>query len=242
MQKRLFDLIKSIRVFLSQALERYDSKLPYIITTIISLALVIGGIKIFIALTERLKDTYLETVDSQVSDYIQSYRNPILTDYFVFVTELGDALGYVIIFTLCTILFYWLFKSWKYVGKLALVLVLALSSNLILKQLINRARPDVEHLVTVQTLSYPSGHAMMAMAFYGLLIYLVHEFRIRKLYKILLTILFSVLILSIGISRIYLGVHYPSDIAGGFIAGFIWVVFCVMIFNLIQLFQRDENT
>jgi len=60
--------------------------------------------------------------------------------------------------------------------------------------------------------------------------------------KYVLVITLITIILSIGISRIYLGVHFPSDIAGGFIAGFIWVVFCVLVFDLIQLFKRDPKT
>ena len=83
---------------------------------------------------------------------------------------------------------------------------------------------------------------MSAMAFYGFLIYLVTQFNLSKLAKSSIIAGLSFLILSIGISRIYLGVHYPSDIAGGFIAGFIWVVFCILIFNIIELFRRDPKT
>tara|TARA_Y100000815_G_scaffold275529_2_gene314336 strand:- start:90 stop:773 length:684 start_codon:yes stop_codon:yes gene_type:complete len=227
---------------LSQLLKKYDSKLPYFITSIITASIVVGGIKLFIELTEELKSQYLANWDTNISEVVQLYRSPFLTKYFVFVTNVGDTIGYLIIFTLCTIIFYVAFKSWKYVVQLAVVMILALSSNLILKQLINRSRPDVEHLVTVETFSYPSGHAMIAMAFYGLLIYLISQFQIKKIWKSLLITLSVILILSIGISRIYLGVHFPSDIAGGYIAGFIWVVFCVMIFYLIKIFRRDPTT
>jgi undecaprenyl-diphosphatase len=121
-------------------------------------------------------------------------------------------------------------------------MVLALSSNLILKQLINRARPVAEHLVSVETLSYPSGHAMMAMAFYGILIYLFWQFPWNKLLKYTITMVLLLLILSIGISRIYLGVHYPSDILGGYAAGFMWVLFCIIIFHVMKIFKSDPAT
>jgi undecaprenyl-diphosphatase len=77
------------------------------------------------------------------------------------------------------------------------------------------------------------------MAFYGFLIFLFYQFKINILVKSLLITLAVILILSIGISRIYLGVHYPSDVVGGFIAGFIWVIFCALIFNILKLFRKD---
>ncbi|WP_313791396.1 phosphatase PAP2 family protein [Lacinutrix neustonica] len=90
-------------------------------------------------------------------------------------------------------------------------------------------------------MSYPSGHAMTAMAVYGFLIYLFYHFKINSFLKFAIITILAILILSIGISRIYLGVHFPSDIIGGFIAGFIWVVFCALVFNIIGLFRRDAR-
>jgi undecaprenyl-diphosphatase len=242
MQKELIVVLRQLKKFIAHNFKKYDDRWAYIITALIALIIFVSGVKLFVELTEILKSEYLATYDSSISGFVQGYRSPFLTKYFVFVTDAGDSMGYLIVFTFCSILFYFLFKSWKYVAQLILVMVLSLSSNLILKQLINRARPGVEHLVEVETLSYPSGHAMMAMAFYGLMIYLVYQFDISNIYKSLLIFLLVVFILSIGISRVYLGVHYPSDVAGGFIAGFIWVVFCVMIFNLIKIFKRDPAT
>ena len=157
-------------------------------------------------------------------------------------TNVGDTYGYLIVLSIFLLVSLLVFKRWKYIVQATLVLALATVSNMMLKRFIDRARPGIEHLVSVETLSYPSGHAMSAMAFYGFLIFLVIKFDIQKVFKYLLVIVLLTVILSIGISRIYLGVHFPSDIAGGFIAGFIWVVFCVLVFDLIQLFKRDPKT
>ena len=242
MRDKLRTFIRWLKSYIQNASLKLDGKWAYIVSAVIALILFVGGIYLFLELTEDLQETYLSDNDASVSAYITGHRTAALTEYFVFVTNLGDALGYLIVSIVCTIIFYFAFKRWQYVAQLAFVMVLALSSNLILKQIINRARPGVEHLVTVKTLSYPSGHAMMAMAFYGTLIYLVSKFPIRKILKAGLILIFIVLIISIGVSRIYLGVHYPSDIAGGFIGGFVWVVFCVIIFQLIQVFKRDPAT
>jgi undecaprenyl-diphosphatase len=156
---------------LSNIFKKYDDRLAYIITAVIAYIVFVTGVKIFIELTEILQSEYLATFDSAISSCIVSYRSPFLTDYFVFVTNMFNTKGYIIIFAVCTTLFYMIFKNWKYVVQLVLVMVLALSSNLILKQILNRTRPDAEHLVSVETLIYPSGHAMIAKAFYGLLFY-----------------------------------------------------------------------
>ena len=242
MQKELKIIINKCRELLSRIFVRYDKQWPYIITSAIALLIVVGGIKLFIKLTENLKTDVLAQYDTNITDYIISHRSPALTQYLVFVTNVGDVYGYLIVFPLCSLAFYLIFKSWNYVLQLSLVMVLALSSNILLKDVINRSRPELEHLVTVETLSYPSGHAMTAMAFYGFLIYLFYRFRINLFSKCIGIVLLTLLIFSIGVSRIYLGVHFPSDIVGGFIAGFIWVVFCALIFNIIRAFRRDPST
>lgn len=241
MKKVVSGIVKSIRLFLSEKLHAEDSRLPYFITVIVALIFVVGGINLFIELTETLKTETLAAYDTAITNYVISFRSPPLTQYFKFVTDVGDVNGYLIVLGLFVLLSWRVLKSWKYVVQSALVLALATLSNMALKRFIDRARPGIEHLVSVKTLSYPSGHAMSAMAFFGFLIYLISKLKINKVLKYSLMVLFALLILSIGISRIYLGVHFPSDIAGGFIAGFIWVVFCVLIFDLIQIFRRDPK-
>ncbi|SKB64877.1 undecaprenyl-diphosphatase [Maribacter arcticus] len=242
MRQILSFFIKTIRQFLADKLNQYNTTLPYLITMIIALVVVVGGINLFIELTETLKTELLASYDTAITDHIISYRSPTLTSYFKFVTNVGDTYGYLIVLALFLIVSLFVTKRWKYVAQATLVLALATISNMMLKRFIDRARPGIEHLVSVETLSYPSGHAMSAMAFYGFLIFLVTKFKIQKVAKFILIIVLVILILSIGISRIYLGVHFPSDVAGGFIAGFIWVVFCKLIFDLIELFRRDSQT
>ncbi len=235
-------LITRLRGVFSFHYKKYNVYLPYIIAAISSTAIVVGGINLFIELTEELKNEALLTYDTTITNFIISHRSPTLTDFFVFVTKVGDFYGYLVILGVGIALSALVFKNWKYVSQITIVLVLATISNMALKRFVDRARPGIEHLVSVETLSYPSGHAMSAMAFYGFLIYLCSKFKINRFFKLTIITLLTILILSIGISRIYLGVHFPSDIAGGYIAGFIWVIFCVMIFNLIDVFRRDPKT
>mgnify|MGYP003126507646 FL=1 len=242
MRKTLYELIQKVKAFLVRNFHQYNSKLPYILTVVVALIIVIGGINLFIELTDELKDELLPQYDQAITDYVISFRTAGLTKYFIFITNIGDLYGYLIVLAISSFISYFFFKRWRGVVQTIFVLVVASLSNVILKRFIDRARPGIEHLVSVETLSYPSGHAMSAMAFYGFVIYLFSRFKINIFLKTLIIILLVFIILNIGISRIYLGVHYPSDIAGGYIAGFIWVVFCILIFNLVEVFRRDPKT
>lgn len=216
--------------------------MPYFLTLLGALVFVVLGINVFIELTDKMAADGFKSFDDTVFDFFISRRTPFLTDYFTFVTEVGDVRGYLIVIGLATIISVFYFKKWKYIAQIVFVMAISSLSNLVLKRFINRARPDLEHMVTVETLSYPSGHAMAAMAFYGFIAYLFYKFKIRKAIKYSVIFLLGVLIVSIGISRIYLGVHFPSDIVGGFTAGAIWVIFCIVLFNLIEVFRRDPKT
>lgn len=242
MRKQLIEFLKGLKRFLQEKFNRPSTKWPYIITAVLASIIVVVGIVLFVEFTHHTMSELLNKYDTGVSEVIWSYKSPILTDYLIAVTEIGDVMGYVIVFGLIIVIFLRVFKNWKYIAQLTLVLFLALSSNVLLKQIINRSRPLGEHMVTVKTLSYPSGHAMLSMAFYGFLIYLIFQFKLKKTFKVALITLLVILILSIGISRIYLGVHYPSDVIGGYLAGFIWMIFCILIFNLIKIFRRDPET
>lgn len=242
MRKAIKLLISNLRSVLRDKFNYYDVTLSYVITVIVALIVVVGGINLFIELTETLKSEMLADYDQSITEYVISFRSPKLTQILMFITNVGDFYGYVIVLVLFTFMSMFVFKRWKYTVQIVLVLLLSSISNLILKRFVDRARPGIEHMVSVETLSYPSGHAMSAMAFYGFLIYLFYRFKMNIVLKITIMLLLGLLIFSIGFSRIYLGVHFPSDIAGGYIAGFIWVVFCIVLFNLIDVFRRDPRT
>ncbi|MEM0519397.1 MULTISPECIES: phosphatase PAP2 family protein [Aequorivita] len=241
MRQTLFEFIVKLGAFLRHTFRKDNPKLPYILIVLAALILVIAGTSIFIELTETLKEEELDLFDQQIAEFVISFRSDTLTKYFVFITNIGDLYGYIIMLILAIIASVLYFKNWKYILQTVFVLLLASISNVMLKRLVDRARPGGEHLVVVETLSYPSGHAMSAMAFYGFLIYLFSRFKINRWLKYLIIAVLITMILSIGLSRIYLGVHFPSDVAGGYIAGLIWVFFCILLFNLAEVFRRDPK-
>lgn len=242
MFKLLISFVKNLRDSLRDKLRVYNVTLPYFIIVLLALIFIVFGINSFIELTETLINDELIGFDNSVTDYVLSHRSPALDTYFKMVTDIGDVEGYVIVTIIAAIISWAVLKKWKYMLQIGIVMIISALSNLALKRVFNRARPTIEQLVTADGLSYPSGHAMAAMSFYGFLIYLFYKMKMNKILKYTGMLLAALLILSIGISRIYLGVHYPSDIVAGFIAGAVWVVFCIIVFNLIEVFRRDPIT
>ncbi len=117
-----------------------------------------------------------------------------------------------------------------------LVPVVALGSitlNLVLKQFYSRPRPLLP-LVSAAGLSFPSGHAMISASFYGLLIYLVQTHVRRPGLRWLLTVLLAALILLIGFTRVYLRVHYATDVLAGFTAGLVWLIIAIPVLKRIE--------
>lgn len=103
--------------------------------------------------------------------------------------------------------------------------------NQIFKFILQRPRPTENRIINENGYSFPSGHSMISMAFYGFLIYLIYKYVKNKKIKYISITLISVLIIFIGISRIYLGVHYTSDVLAGFLFSISYLIIYVLIAN-----------
>ncbi|MCI6681035.1 MAG: phosphatase PAP2 family protein, partial [Parafannyhessea umbonata] len=123
----------------------------------------------------------------------------------------------------------------------AVNLVLATLLNLLLKTLVQRPRPEGYRLVAESGFSFPSGHSMVAMAFYGLLIWMVWRYEKDALVRWLGVIGFGLVIVLVGLSRIYLGVHYASDVLAGFCASIAWLGVYTKLLAPIFLTPRDGS-
>jgi undecaprenyl-diphosphatase len=109
--------------------------------------------------------------------------------------------------------------------------------NYVLKGIFERERPSLPHLVDADFFSFPSGHAMHSLAFFGLLAY--HLWKKRMIHSYILWGLTGGLILLIGVSRVYLGVHYPIDIVAGYMAGLAWLFLSVCLYQFIA--QKEQK-
>lgn len=138
------------------------------------------------------------------------YKNDLLTNFMKVITLFGSA--YVIV--PCCIILLFVLKNKKNKILMTSNLVIITLLNQLLKRVFRRLRP-INGIISESGYSFPSGHSMVSMAFYGFLIYLLYKSNFK--YKNIFIGLLIVLILLIGISRIYLGVHYPTDVFGGFL-------------------------
>jgi undecaprenyl-diphosphatase len=173
--------------------------------------------------------------DSAVSSYIQSFESPGLTVIMKGFTDLGSTPTVILLSLLMMILLYRGLRR-RRADLIFFGVVIAGTGiiNEILKQLFARTRPDVHRLITAGGYSFPSGHSMAAFAFYGVLSYLFWR-HLSTLFGRALWLLFcSLMILAIGVSRVYLGVHYPSDIVGGYLASGCWLAFAIGFFQRYQ--------
>jgi membrane-associated phospholipid phosphatase len=109
-----------------------------------------------------------------------------------------------------------------------------------LKYLFGRPRPNVPLLFQAEGLSFPSGHALFSITFYGLLVYIIYHGVKQKGVKWTLMFFLIILMFIIGFSRVYLRVHYASDVIAGFCVGFVWLVFAIWLLNRLERFSRKE--
>ena len=173
-------------------------------------------------------------IDMMIFDKIKPAVNTVNNKIMLFITFLGKH-QFLIPANLFLIIYFIVVKKQNWFS--IRVITIAISSlvlMLLLKQLFQRKRPLSPLLKAAKGLSFPSGHAIMAVTFYGLLIYILqHTIDIEWL-NWLVTILIVLLILSIGFSRIYLRVHYASDVLGGFIIGLLWLMISLAVLKWLE--------
>ena len=151
------------------------------------------------------------------------------------ITNFGGAIFLII----ATITLFILIKNKKIGFSIIFNLVIITILNQLLKNILQRPRPTEFRIIEETGYSFPSGHSMISMAFYGYLIYLIYKYVENKYLKWALIVLLSILICTIGISRIYLGVHYTSDVLGGFLISISYLVIYVSATNKF-LTKRDN--
>ena len=177
---------------------------------------------VFIMFAIRIKNNPGLKIDDDVYNYIHRFTSDNLTFYSKMISSFisGPVIAFILLISI-TICYYK--KNYKYIpfiiGNIIIILVL----NVVLKQIYTRPRPSFM-LIDEYGYSFPSGHAMISIAFYGLFIYIIMHLKIGKVLKYLLSGMIFLLIFLIGLSRIYLHVHYFSDVIAGFAVSIIYLI------------------
>lgn len=144
-----------------------------------------------------------------------------------FITNFGGAIFLIVL----TIVLFVVIKNKKIGVSIFSNLVIVTILNQLLKGILQRPRPTEYRIIEETGYSFPSGHSMISMAFYGYLIYLIYKYVKNKYIKWISIVVLSLLICTIGISRIYLGIHYTSDVLGGFLISISYLVIFISAVN-----------
>ncbi|MBL7701986.1 MAG: phosphatase PAP2 family protein [Ferruginibacter sp.] len=178
------------------------------------------------------------SVDEQVFEYMQHHVTDTNTAIMQGASFMGSRLVLVPAWLLLVVVFYFIEKNKWYVIKVITISLSTLLLMLGLKYFFNRPRPLIPLLKQVPGLSFPSGHAFMSFVFYGMLVYIVYIEVKSKWVKAFLFFLLTVITFSIGLSRVYLRVHYASDVIAGFCFGLLSLIILLWLLRRIEKYNE----
>lgn len=181
-----------------------------------------------------------EEFDHNVFKWLEQHVNPFNTTVMEFITFLGTHTFLIPANLLLICYFLFIRRHRWYSIKVVAISLSSTAMMFLLKAFFSRARPLTPLLKPALGYSFPSGHSFVSFAFYGLLIYLAYKYLENVALKWLVILCLSALILLIGFSRIYLRVHYTSDVLAGFSIGIIWLTFSLWILNRMESFSQRK--
>lgn len=193
---------------------------------------------IFLELAEDVFEKEIMKGDIIGYQFISTY---LMSDWITPIAKLVTNLGGATILITLTIILLITIKEKKIGFSIAANLIIVTGLNVLLKNIVQRPRPTEYRLISENGYSFPSGHSMVSMAFYGFLIYLIYKKIENKKLKWGLITFLGILIISIGISRIYLGVHYTSDVLAGFTISISYLILYTSIIKKWCLEREEKN-
>ena len=230
-------MIKRTRVRLRKLVAAIGLLSVEVIIIIIALLIALVG---FSYIVKQIFFDREEQFDHDVFQWLSLHVNPFTTTLMQFITFLGTHT--FLIPAKLVLIGYFLFirrHRW-YSLKVVAISLSSTAMMFLLKFIFSRARPLEPLLQPALGYSFPSGHSFVSFAFYGLLIFLSYKYLETPVLKWLIIISLSLLILLIGVSRIYLRVHYASDVLAGFSIGIIWLVFSLWVLNRMESYSRRK--
>ncbi|HVK96999.1 MAG TPA: phosphatase PAP2 family protein [Flavisolibacter sp.] len=210
------------------------------IEMLIILCLFILSFILFIFLITKVIILDRTELDHRVFDWVHSLVNDRNNELVQTITFFGSH-EFLIPANLALIAYFLFIRKNKWYSiKIPAIALSSLALMFGLKRLFNRQRPDIPLLKEAAGLSFPSGHALFSITFYGLLIYMAYTTIKNNALKWSIISFLILFIGAIGFSRIYLRVHYTTDVIAGFCVGFIWLVIGITVLNRIERYSKKE--
>ena len=199
-----------------------------------------GALIAFILIARKVFEGNTHIFDEKVFSFVANHVNNIHTNIMEFFTFLGTHIFLIPANLLLTAWFLFIRKRrWNSI-KIPAVAISSLLLMFILKLIFHRERPITPLLKAAKGFSFPSGHALMSVTFYGLLIFIALQ-NIKNLWlRWIISTIGILLILTIGLSRVYLRVHYASDVLAGFCVGVVWLILSLWILGKIEKYSSKK--
>ncbi len=204
-----------------------------VIKFITAASILLLSILIFSIIADEIVIEKENTFDKDVFNYISSFTSPSATKAALFVTNFGS--GYFLMPVYLFIIFYHVkIKKIQEATFVGIIATISLLSVLLLKVLFHRPRPSLPLIIGAGGYSFPSGHSLGGFTFSGVLIYLLWRTSLNTLLKWILAILLIISSILIGISRIYLRVHFASDVLGSLLLTVFWLSLTFILLKTIE--------
>lgn len=179
-------------------------------------------------------------VDIRIANLFFVFRTDILTNIFTWITLLGKS-QVILVFIFISVAVLWLWKKRYYILPLFISVAGSEAFTYLGKLAVHRPRPEMA-IYAEHSFSFPSGHAAIAVAFYGFVSYLLMRFSQNWNRKVNIFFTTILIIIAIGFSRVYLGVHYISDVWSGYLVGAIWLIVAVSFSEWLRHKERGDQS
>ncbi|MBD6615267.1 phosphatase PAP2 family protein [Komarekiella sp. 'clone 1'] len=214
----------------------YPRLAPLIATIgIVGLAICLLILFVVAKLAEEVLETEAFAFDTSFLLWLHQFANPSLDNLMLFITNLGNPKTVVVVAAMTLGILWWRrYRIETYIFVLTCIGGLTLNTGL--KLFFSKPRPQLwTLLISEKSFSFPSGHALGSMVMYGFIAYILATYYPQ--FSRLIYVLAVILIVAIGISRLYLGVHWPTDVIAGYGVGFLWLMICITMLKLQRLRQ-----
>lgn len=204
------------------------------------LGVIILSIVLFLEVSENVVNQQIKVFDNTIMNLIQYISSPKINDLMTFITELGSV-WFISAASLFIVLYLWFKKRDKW--GISFLLISQIGGGLIivfLKQYYKINRPSIKEQIEATGYSFPSGHAMGSLILYGFIVYLILKSKLSKTKKMIYSSVLILLIILIAASRVYLGVHFPSDIIAGLAGGLAWLLVCIVSLEIVKIKTRND--
>jgi undecaprenyl-diphosphatase len=219
--------LKSSKKFI----ETYSKKLSWWIVIVI--ALFVAALLSFTYIAHEIILEQEEYVDHQFFQILSPHINAPLTGIMEIITYGASGRFLQIVYGLL-VMGYLIKKNWKRAIEIAVIGLGGFVINYFMKLSFQRQRPPDPLIEPLQNFSFPSGHATSGFIFYGLLVYLLWKSKLKQVYKYIFSSVLIIIAFIIGFSRIYLRLHYLSDVVAGFCIGFAWLAVAIWMMERLK--------